>query len=220
MQKTVLAYLLTVLIFGAGIYATIHAGKKLEAGKFSTTAMAKVESISIHPVAMLRENLRDPLSRLLLQIILIVLVARIFGALAVRLGQPAVIGEMIAGIVLGPSLVGLLFPDMFHGAVFLTDSSLGILRMLSQVGVILFMFIVGMELDITHLRNKAGVAIIVSHVSIFFLFFLAWCWFSFFIYRAFAPDNASFLAFALFMGTAMSLTAFPVLARAFLRNAT
>jgi Kef-type K+ transport system membrane component KefB len=158
----------------------------------------------------LRDNLHDPLSLLLVQLIMIVLLARVFGALFVKLGQPAVIGEMTAGIILGPSLFGTLFPGAF-GFVFPTGS-LGALRMLSQVGVILFMFVVGMELDLKHLRGRANTAVMVSHISIVFPYFLG-VLFSYFIYEKFASANASFPAFSLFMGIAMSITAFPVLAR-------
>jgi Kef-type K+ transport system membrane component KefB len=112
--------------------------------------------------------------------------------------------------VLGPSVVGTLFPGAFQ--FMFPAASLGALRMLSQVGVILFMFVVGMELDVTHLRGKAHTAIVVSHVSIIFPCFLG-VLFSFFVYRSLATAHASFLAFGLFMGTAMSITAFPVLAR-------
>src|SRR4029077_57977 len=108
---------------------------------------------------VLLDNLHAPLSLLLVQLILIVLLARIFGALFVKLGQPAVIGEMVAGIVLGPSVVGNLFPAASH--FIFPAGSLGTLRVLSQVGIILFMFVVGMELDLKHLRSKADTAIMV-----------------------------------------------------------
>jgi len=147
---------------------------------------------------------------LLMQLILIVFLARIFGALFVRLGQPAVIGEMLAGIALGPSLLGALFPGAF-GFVF-PSTSMGVLKILSQVGVILFMFVVGMELDVKHLRARANAAVLVSHVSIIFPYFLAVLG-SYFIYSTYSDGRTGFLAFALFMGISMSITAFPVLAR-------
>jgi predicted Kef-type K+ transport protein len=105
---------------------------------------ASSQSGLAHAGQMLRDNLRDPLSLLLVQLILIVLLARIFGALFTRFGQPSVIGEMIAGIVLGPSVVGTLAPAASH--FIFPAQSLGALRLLSQVGIILFMFVVGMEL--------------------------------------------------------------------------
>jgi Kef-type K+ transport system membrane component KefB len=82
-----------------------------------------------------------------------------------KIGQPTVIGEIIAGIVLGPSLVGMYFPE-FSAALF-PEESLGNLKFLSQIGLILFMF-VGMELDIKVLKNKASEAIVISHASIIF----------------------------------------------------
>jgi Kef-type K+ transport system membrane component KefB len=115
-------------------------------------------------LANLRQNLQDPLTRLFVQLILIVLVARICGAVAQQVGQPAVIGEMLAGILLGPSLVGWAWPAFFQ-FVF-PASSLGTLRMLSQIGVCLFMFVVGMDLDLGQLRPHARTAVLVSQVSI------------------------------------------------------
>src|SRR5207249_1492628 len=85
-------------------------------------------------------------------------------------GQPAVVGEMVAGILLGPSLFGLLAPDTFQ-FVF-APSSLGTLKLMSQVGVCLFMFCVGMEVDASHVRHKAQAALMVSHASIVVPYFL------------------------------------------------
>jgi len=158
----------------------------------------------------LRENLQDPLSRLLVQLILIVLAARLCGAVARYAGQPAVIGEMLAGILLGPSLLGWLWPDCFH-FVF-PAPSLGTLRLLSQIGVCLFMFVIGMDLDVEHLKHQARTAIFVSQVSILFPYFLGVVA-SLFLFKTLAAPNSTFLAFALFIGISMSITAFPVLAR-------
>jgi len=216
MKKFALVYVLTLLGFGAGIYLTIQAGSRLESVRdVSATDGAQAAPLKAGPpirntLDALRDNLREPVSRLLVQLILIVVLARIFGALAVKLGQPAVIGEMLAGIALGPSLLGALFPGAF-GFVFPPDS-MGALRVLSQVGVILFMFVVGMELDVAHLRGRANAAVLVSHVSIVFPYFLGVAA-SYFIYKGLAGGDPPFLAFALFMGISMSITAFPVLAR-------
>ena len=97
-------------------------------------------------------NIKHPLAILLAQIITIILVARLFGWLFMKIGQPSVIGEIIAGIVLGPSLVGYYFPA-FSGALFPAES-IGNLQFLSQIGLILFMFVIGMELDLKVLKNK------------------------------------------------------------------
>lgn len=155
-------------------------------------------------------NIKHPLALLLAQIITIILTARLFGWICMKIGQPTVIGEIIAGSILGPSLVGLYFPDFFT-ALFPAES-LGNLQFLSQIGLILFMFVVGMELDLSVLRNKAHDAVVISHASIVFPFALG-VGLAYIIYQAFAPQGISFLAFGLFIGIAMSITAFPVLAR-------
>ena len=119
-------------------------------------------------------------------------------------------GEMVAGIALGPSVLGLIFPQAV--AFLFPASSMTTLGVLSQIGVVLFMFIVGLELDIQHLREKASTAVMVSHASIIVPFLLGAA-LALALYSTLAPAGTSFAAFALFMGIAMSITAFPVLAR-------
>ena len=157
-----------------------------------------------------RTNAAHPLSRLILQILVIVAAARLFGAAVRYFGQPPVIGEIAAGIALGPSLLGAWLPSV--SAQLFPASSLGLLQLLSQVGVILFMFVVGLDLDWKAVRNKAHAAVAVSHVSILFPFLLG-VLLAFPLYREHAPAGVPFQAFGLFMGIAMSITAFPVLAR-------
>jgi Kef-type K+ transport system membrane component KefB len=160
--------------------------------------------------ANLWQNFRAPFSILLMQIVVILAVAGLFGRLFRRLGQPPVMGEMIAGIVLGPSVLGFFFPEAMT-FVFPT-SSLGTLQLLSQLGVVLFMFIVGMELNVRHVKEKGSAAVMISHASIIVPFVLGTA-LALFLYRGLAPPGTSFSAFALFIGVAMSITAFPVLAR-------
>jgi Kef-type K+ transport system membrane component KefB len=157
-----------------------------------------------------RRNLEHPLSRLILQLIVIVVVARVFGYAAKYIGQPPVIGEIAAGLALGPSLLGFMAPEI-SGFIF-PDSSLGVLQLLSQVGVILFMFVIGLELDVAHVRSKATAVIAVSHFSIVVPFLLGVA-LSLALYERYAPPGTPVHAFGLFMGIAMSITAFPVLAR-------
>ncbi|MCY1486005.1 High-affinity Na(+)/H(+) antiporter NhaS3 [compost metagenome] len=156
------------------------------------------------------KNLEHPLALLLAQIVTIIFVARIFGWICVKMKQPAVIGEMIAGIVMGPSLIGMYFPE-FSQTLF-PAQSLGNLQFLSQIGLILFMYIVGMEIDMKILRNKAHDAVVISHASIIIPFAMG-MGLAYFIYEEFAPANVQFTSFGLFAGIAMSITAFPVLAR-------
>lgn len=155
-------------------------------------------------------HLSSPLGLLLVQIMVVLTVARMLGALCLKLGQPSVVGEIIAGIALGPSLLGLVLPQL-AGALF-PKESLQNLSLLAQIGLVLFMFVIGIELDLGLIKNKAREAVVISHASIVFPFFLGIA-LSLALYRPFAPEQTSFLSFGLFMGIAMSITAFPVLAR-------
>lgn len=155
-------------------------------------------------------NITHPLAILLAQIVAIVFVSRLFAWIFRKIGQPSVIGEIVAGIVLGPSLVGLFFPEFT--AFLFPAQSLGNLQFLSQIGLILFMFIVGMEIDVNVLKNKAHDAVVISHASIIIPFSLG-MGLAYFIYKEFAPVEVSFTSFGLFFGIALSITAFPVLAR-------
>lgn len=157
-----------------------------------------------------KTNLHHPLALLLAQIVTIILVARLFGWVCMKIKQPTVIGEMIAGIVLGPSLLGMYFPEF--SAFLFPKESLGNLQFLSQIGLILFMYIVGMELDLSVLRKKAHDAVVISHASIIIPFALG-IGLSYYIYHEFAPNGIQFTSFALFIAISMSITAFPVLAR-------
>lgn len=202
-------YVGTIGGFSVLIYWILIIGAKLEIGKdiaVKLTGKGQWQDF----LDTLTHNLQHPLALLLAQIVTIVLVARLFGWICTKIGQPTVIGEMIAGIVLGPSLVGMYFPE-FSQALF-PAQSLGNLQFLSQIGLILFMFIVGMELDLKVLRNKAHDAVVISHASIIIPFALG-IGLAYFVYDSFAPANVKFVSFALFVGIAMSITAFPVLAR-------
>lgn len=195
--------------FSALIYWIIKKGKELE--KIKTLVVANGNHSSWNDfIDSMKHNFQDPLAILLAQIVTIILVARLFGWIFKKIGQPTVIGEIIAGIVLGPSLVGMYFPE-FSAALFPIES-LGNLKFLSQIGLILFMFVIGMELDMKVLKNKASEAVVISHASIVIPFALG-IGLSYFVYNKFAPQGVEFLSFSLFMGIAMSITAFPVLAR-------
>ena len=207
--KNTVFYLVITGGFTALMYWIIIKGKHLEAAKTIETLESGNGSWSDF-LAAIQHNFQDPLAILLAQIITIILVARVFGWVFKKIGQPSVIGEIIAGIVLGPSLVGLYFPE-FSAALFPVES-LGNLKFLSQIGLILFMFVIGMELDLKVLKNKANEAVVISHASIVIPFALG-IGLSYFVYNQFAPEGVTFLSFSLFMGIALSITAFPVLAR-------
>lgn len=200
-----------ILIIGGAValmYWIVTKGKGLETpGTFTADATGDRWAQFLEG---LQENLKHPLSLLLVQIITIIIVARFFGWICRKIGQPSVVGEIIAGIVLGPSLVGQHFPE--YSAMLFPKESLGNLSFLSQIGLILFMFVVGMELDLKALQNKAKDAVVISHASIVFPFALG-LGLAYYTYVDYAPEHINFMSFALFMGIAMSITAFPVLAR-------
>ena len=151
-------------------------------------------------------------STLLVQVMLVLGLSRLMGSVATRLRQPKVVGEMIAGIMLGPSLFGWLAPG-FAAAIF-PPSSIALLNVLAQIGVIFFLFLIGLELSPKLIRDRGHAAIVISHVSIIAPFLLGAA-LALFLYPRVFNDTPQmrFTAVALFMGAAMSITAFPVLAR-------
>lgn len=147
---------------------------------------------------------------LVLQIAVVVAVCRLVGSLFRLVHQPRVVGEMFAGILLGPSLLGWVAPGL--SAYLFPPNSLGFLNALSQVGVMIFMFLVGLGINPKELKNHGHAAVLTSHVSITAPFVLA-AFLSLYLYPKVSDDSVAFTSFALFMGAAMSITAFPVLAR-------
>lgn len=208
--KNTLFYVAIIGGFSAIMYFILVQGKSQETGRFFLETVGAGTSVWQQLVTTYHSNVTHPLAILLLQIITIILVARFFGFICKKIKQPTVIGEIVAGIFLGPSFIGSHFPE-FSGFLF-PKQSLSNLQFLSQIGLILFMFIVGMELDLKMLKNKAKDAVIISHASIIFPFTLG-LGLAYYIYQTFAPPTINFLSFALFTGIAMSITAFPVLAR-------
>jgi Kef-type K+ transport system membrane component KefB/nucleotide-binding universal stress UspA family protein len=149
-------------------------------------------------------------SLLIVQFIVIIGVSRLIGRGARWLSQPLVIAEVVAGIVLGPSLLGWLWPEAME--VLFPNASMPVLKMLSQVGLILFMFLIGLELDPKLLKGRGRASVAISHTSIVVPFALgsaAALW----LYPRLSEPSVPFSSFMLFMGVAMSITAFPVLAR-------
>jgi Kef-type K+ transport system membrane component KefB len=199
-----LPYFLLLVVFVVGVWIILAAGSHLQ------PATVAAPPSQAPPNNVLWENFRTPLSILLTQIIVILAIAGVFRWLFRRIHQPPVMGEMVAGIVLGPSVLGLIYPPAL--SFLFPASSLETLRQLSQIGVVLFMFIVGTELNVRHVREKGSTAVMISHASIIVPFLLGTA-LSLFLYRELAPAGTSFNAFALFIGVAMSITAFPVLAR-------
>lgn len=207
--RNIIFYIVTVAVFSCLMYWFLIQGQTLEAGE---KIIIKTHNGSTWEnfLESFQTNLHHPLALLLSQIVTIIMAARLLGWICIKIKQPSVIGEMIAGIILGPSLLGMYFPEF--SAFLFPKESLGNLQFLSQIGLILFMYIVGMELDLSVLRKKAHDAVVISHASIIIPFALG-IGLSYFIYQEFAPEGVQFTSFALFIAIAMSITAFPVLAR-------
>lgn len=208
--RYLLFYILTIGGFSLLMYVIVLKGESLgiinSAGAIAGSTVSGLHHFRLTTI----QNLFNPLPVLLLQIITIIAFARIFGFLCKKIGQPSVIGEIIAGIVLGPSLLGLFSPGI--SSFLFPPESLNSLQFFSQIGLILFMFIVGMDVDLKVLGNKAPEAFVVSHASIIIPFTLGMV-LAYYIFISFAPAGVTFLSFALFIGISMSITAFPVLAR-------
>ncbi|MFZ4863501.1 cation:proton antiporter [Sphingobacterium sp. Mn56C] len=207
--KSSFFYIAVIGGFSALIYWILQVGKPMEVDREIVADKSSLSQWQEFLNAM-AHNLQHPLAILLAQIIVIILVARLFGWLFKKIGQPSVIGEILAGIALGPSFFGMYFPEF--SALLFPVESLGNLQFLSQIGLILFMFVIGMELDLKVLQNKAHDAVVISHASIVFPFALG-VGLAYFIYENFSPMGIEFSSFALFIGISMSITAFPVLAR-------
>lgn len=152
----------------------------------------------------------DLLWHLLLALVAVVIAGRLLGIVFRLIGQPPVIGEVVAGILLGPSLLGAVSPQAY--TFLLPPAVAPSLGLLSQLGVVLYMFLVGVELDTEglkgHLRSTAAIALTSMAVP-----FALGVWLAQALYPALSPNGVPFLHFMLFLGVAMSITAFPVLAR-------
>jgi Kef-type K+ transport system membrane component KefB len=155
---------------------------------------------------------QNPILLLIVQIGLILGLSRLLGLLVVRVRQPQVVGEMLAGLMLGPSLFGWLFPRA--AAMVFPATSVGYLNVLSEVGVIYFLFLVGLELDLKLLRNRGRTAVVISQASILTPLILGAALAVFLYDRLLSSaPHVTLRSAALFMGASMSITAFPVLAR-------
>ncbi|MBH8562044.1 cation:proton antiporter [Nostoc sp. CENA67] len=151
----------------------------------------------------------------LVEVLIVIGLSRLVGLAFKSIKQPLVIGEIVAGIMLGPSLFGLVAPDV--AASLFPPETIPFLNVLSQVGLIFFMFLIGLELNPKYLSGQLEVAVLTSHVSILVPFSLGTL-LAVLLYPLVSNASVSFTAFALFLGAAMSITAFPVLARIITEN--
>jgi Kef-type K+ transport system membrane component KefB len=187
----IVAYLM-IRSYGEGLIS----GVPIQAVKSSTSAAG-----SSSPDVMLH---------VLLALIVVIVLARMLGSLFRAIHQPPVIGEIIAGVLLGPSVLGHLAPSV--ASYVLPASVAPFLNVIAQVGIILYMFLVGLELDPKLLRNRGHATVAISHASILAPFLMGAA-LAVFLYPRFSSPSVSFTSFSLFIGVAMSITAFPVLAR-------
>lgn len=196
-----LMYLL-VLVATAGVGGALLAfGRHLAAPEAAPGAAQFGSGITFQSTALFH---------MLLALLMILVASRGLGRMFRWIGQPQVIGEVVAGILLGPSLLGRIAPDI--GALILPPEIVPSLSVLAQIGVMLFMFLVGLELDTRILRQRTHTSLFISHTSIVLPFLLGVA-LSVFLYPRLSTADVPFFAFALFVGVAMSITAFPVLAR-------
>ena len=184
----------------AGLYLLIrHFGLALDA------------PLRVLPLAAAGHAPTDDLARVMIALAVITLASRLLGLIGDRLlHQPPVIGEIVAGILLGPSLLGWAAPAVSQ--LLFPEPLMPSLSILSKIGVVLFMFVIGLEIDAPALRRQTRATIVVSHASIVVPFTLG-CVLALYLYPRYATHDISFTAFSLFLGISLSLTAFPVLAR-------
>ncbi len=174
-----------------------------------TLGAAPASGTAIFGSAASRANEGD-LLHVLLALVVVIATARAMGSIFRSAGQPQVVGEILAGIVLGPSLLGRLAPGA-EGYLF--PATVGpALNIIAQVGVILYMFLVGLELDPALLRKRGHTTVAISHASIIAPFLLG-ATIALFLYPKLSASDVPFTCFSLFLGVSMSVTAFPVLAR-------
>lgn len=200
---------LLLLIIGGCLFGVIHEyGKVLQ------------PTVDVSSSVVNTTGKSDPdmvLHHVLLMLLLILGLGRALGMVCQWCGQPRVIGEILAGMILGPSFLGRIAPGVTSQLLpdTYTDPQqlvIGSLSIIAQIGVILYMFLIGMELNFAHLRSQAYQTIIISHGSIV-VQFLAASLLATWLYPILSYANVSFVSFTLFLGVSLSVTAFPILAR-------
>lgn len=152
---------------------------------------------------------------LVLQISVVLIVSRLVGDFFLKIGQPRVNGEMFAGILLGPSLLGWVWPQAAH--YLFPANTFDLLNALGQMGVVLFMFLAGLGINPGSLSSKKGPTIAASLASILVPIALAFA-LATYVHPRYAPEGASFMNFALLLGAGMTITAFPMLAKLLLER--
>lgn len=198
--KTILFYGGMVVAAGVTFLVIRSMGSGLVA---SAASAARSPAASAHTI-------NTTLFHALLALAVIILTARLTGAAIALIGQPTVIGEVFGGIMLGPSLLGYVAPELY--AQLLPSNVGSFLGVYSQLGVILYLFLAGLELDLSVIRKSGHAALAISHASIIVPFILGSA-LALLLYPVLSSADVSFTVFALFVGVSLSVTAFPVLAR-------
>lgn len=176
--------------------------------RYGETLSAPAPAVSGRIVAT--AGTEDVFFHLLIALAAVIFVGRLLGRLFTAIGQPPVIGEVIGGVLLGPSLLGAIAPGAYH--FILPPSVVPFLGIVAQLGVVLYMFLVGLDLDADLLRGQVHATVAISHASIVLPFVLGTA-LALYLYPRVSTSDVPFTGFALFLGIAMSITAFPVLAR-------
>jgi Kef-type K+ transport system membrane component KefB len=195
---THIVFYAAAVVVAAGIFLVVRSiGEQMQPG----AAASAGTGASAHT---------NTLFHLLVALAVIIVTARSTGYLFRLIDQPLVIGELVGGLVLGPSVLGSLAPDV--STALLPPDIAPFLSVHAQLGVILYMFLVGLELDLRVLRRQGQATVAISHASIIVPFLLG-STLALALYPQYAGGNVSFTVFALFIGVSLSVTAFPVLAR-------
>jgi Kef-type K+ transport system membrane component KefB len=200
-----------LLLYGASVVASVAIFFFIRTVGATLTASS---GVGVEAANSRTVNTAAPMGNTLMHVLLalavIVLASNFVGALFRRIHQPQVMGEVVAGILLGPSFLAWLAPQA--AAYLIAKEVVPYLSVISQIGVVLYMFLVGTELDTDLLRQPTRASIWISHMSIVMPFLLGSA-LALWLYPSYANRGVSFTPFALFAGVAMSITAFPVLAR-------
>jgi Kef-type K+ transport system membrane component KefB len=196
-----------IIVYGLTLVAAVALFFIFRAFGETLVAPPAQASLTVNPVAGDTSNI---LWHLLLALVAVVALGRLLGALFHSIGQPPVIGEVVAGILLGPSLLGHIAPEA--AAYILPGAVAPYLGLFAQLAVIVYMFTVGLDLNTDLLRGQVRPAVATSHSSILVPFTMGSA-LALYLYPRFSTSAVPFTHFALFLGVAMSITAFPVLAR-------
>lgn len=199
--RLVTNYALTLIVTAASFLLILEWGENTVGGPVP---------VSANPSTSFSDSHFGLLPRVLGAMVVIVAVARIVGMFFRQIGQSRVVGEVVAGIVLGPSILGKLAPELM--ASIFPDLIAPSLEIISQLGVVLYLFLVGVDLNAGLLKSNARLTATISNTSIIVPFLMG-VGLAIWLFPRYAPLGVSFTTFSLFLGVAMAITAFPVLAR-------